>query len=104
MNYYGERDRMINRNTKILEYLRCSYIETWEYVIIYRTIVDKRIDFIIKKHSKLKQNKLKEILNEELQTVVDNIRRYLRGNNKDYETNQITIGIKYLFRGMSIKE
>ena len=54
-------------------------------------------------HSKLKRNQSDKIPNKELQVVVNNIRRYLRGNNNEYKTNSVTIGMKCLFREFSIK-
>ena len=56
MNHYGERDRIINSNNKILEYPKYSQTETWEYTIKYSAIVNKRIEFSVKMHGELKWN------------------------------------------------
>ena len=41
-------------------------------------------------------------MNEELRMVVNDIRKYLRQNEDDFETNQGLIGMKYLFWGFAI--
>ena len=41
--------------------------------------------------------------NEELRVVVNDIHRYLQKNEDKYEINQVAIGMKYLFRDISIK-
>ena len=44
-------------------------------------------------------------INEILRSMINNIQKYLRGNedNDEYEANQYFVGMKYLFRGFAIK-
>ena len=40
---------------------------------------------------------------EELRTLIEDIRNFMREYLEDFETNQQVIGMKHLFRGASIK-
>ena len=33
INHYRERDRTINRGEILVEYLRCSRVESWEHIV-----------------------------------------------------------------------
>ena len=63
-----------------------------------------RIEFIVKIYKELKAKQPEEISNEEVRMVVEDIRRFLRNNGEEIESNQGMLGIKYLFRGISIRD
>ena len=58
--------------------------------------------FIINIYSELKQVQLDSISNEEIRSFIGDIRKFLQ-SDKDYETNQGSLGMKYLFHRFIIK-
>ena len=44
-----------------------------------------------------------DVPDAELRLLINDIRKFMREDGDDYETNQQTIGMKYLFRGFSVK-
>ena len=62
-----------------------------------------RSKIIIDIYNKLKWVQPELILKEELRMVINDIRKYIRQNEDDFEMNQGLIGIKYLFWGFVIK-
>ena len=63
-----------------------------------------RIEFIVKIYKEMKKVQPDNICNIELREMVNNIRKYLRGGEKvEYDTNQVAISMKQLFRMFIIK-
>ena len=54
-------------------------------------------------HKKLKEVKPKDITNEELRSIVNNIRKFFKEEEDKVEINQEAIRIQYLFRGCMVK-
>ena len=52
----------------------------------------------------MKKIQLEEVLNKELRAMINDIRRFLKQEEKEMEINQMVIGMKYLFRGFVIKK
>ena len=63
-----------------------------------------RIEFIVKMYKELKAKQLEEISNEEVRMVVEDTRRLLRNNGEEIASNQGMLSMKYLFRGISIRD
>ena len=61
-----------------------------------------RLKFIIKLHKNLKQIQREDTLNEILQVMINDLRKFLRMDKDNYEINQDYLRIKYLFRGYVI--
>ena len=78
MNYYGQRDREINRGTISLECPRCSEIESQSHVIQCRATAQFRMKFIIDMHKELKQVQPEAIINEEMRSFINDIKKFLR--------------------------
>ena len=55
MNYFGERDRVINKQKTRTEFSRYSEKETWEYMIQCKKIMHLRIKFILEIYKQLKK-------------------------------------------------
>jgi len=87
INQYGERDRKINKDAKLLECPCCSKVETWEHIVQYSKMIHLRIEFIVKMYKELKANQLEDILNEEVRMVVEDIRRFFRNKDEEIESN-----------------
>ena len=51
----------------------------------------------------LKIVKVPGVKDEELRTLIEDIRKFMREDLEYFETNQQVIGMKHLFRGFSIK-
>ena len=54
LNLYRELDSVRNNSSKAKEYLRCSSIETWEYMVQCQTTAQMRLKFIIEICKELK--------------------------------------------------
>ena len=61
------------------------------------------IEFIIKIHTNLKQVQLNGMFNEELRSIVNSIRKFLKEQEGKVEINQGALGMKYVFRGFIVK-
>ena len=46
---------------------------------------------------------IEDVPDSELRLIIEDIRKFMRDELDDYETNQKTIGMKHLFRGFSVK-
>ena len=88
---------------KTSECPRCSKSETWKYIIQCRATIEFRPKFAIDMHNKLKRIQPKSNLNRELKIVINDIRKYLRQNEDNFDINQRLIRMKYLFQGFAIK-
>ena len=51
----------------------------------------------------LKKKQKVDVTDSQLRLLINDIRKFMREDEDDYETNQEIIGIKYFFRGFSIK-
>ena len=87
MNPYGERDKIINNGNKSLECPRYSQTEDWRYLVQYNKTEEFKKDFIIDMYQELKQHQHKEITNQELRIIINNIRRYINKEDEDHKTN-----------------
>ena len=74
INPYGKRDKIINNRNKLSEYLRCSQIKDQGHIVQYKKIEEFKNTFIIDIHKELKQYEYKEITNQELRAIVNDIR------------------------------
>ena len=54
-------------------------------------------------YKELKQVQLESITNEKIRSFINDIRKFLRQSEEDYETNQDSFGMKHLFHGLMIK-
>ena len=54
LNYYGERNKKINRRTIAAEYLKYSSIELQKYIVQYQKTIGMRNEFILNMHKELK--------------------------------------------------
>ena len=54
-------------------------------------------------HKDLQRAQIPSIIDNLLRTLIEDIRKFMREDFEDFETNQQVIGMKYLFRGFSIK-
>ena len=84
---------------------QCSCIESWDHIIRYSKTNNLYLKFIVDLYKELKEIQIELTTNEMLRSMINDIRKYLKGNedNDEYETNQYFVGIKYLFRRFAIK-
>ena len=62
-----------------------------------------RAKFVLVLHEDLKKEQIEDVLDTELRLLINDVRKLMREDEDDYETNQQIIGMKHLFRGFSIK-
>jgi hypothetical protein len=94
----------MNNNTKSEECIHYSQVKIWKHVVQCSKIMHIKIEFIVKMYKELKAKQLEEISNEEVRMVVEDIRRLLRNNDEEIASNQGMLSMKYLFRGISIRD
>ena len=82
---------------------RHSEKETWEHAVQCRNTTSMVEEFVLELCKDLKKIQAVGISNEELRSLIENIRTCLRQHTECLETDQKEIGMKYLFRGFSIK-
>ena len=102
-NHYATQDKQINYGLLIEEYLRCSKKETWKHVIQCQFTFETKVDFIIELKQKLIDTKNKSMSNEEISTIIHDIRMFLVGQD-NFKSNQQFIGFEALFRGYIITD
>ena len=84
-NHYDERVNTINVVTSTYECTRCSEIETWEHVVQCRSTVSMRAEFILQLHEDLKRVQDPVVTDEELITLIEDIRKFMREDLKDFK-------------------
>ena len=62
-----------------------------------------RAEFILDLYEDLKKVQIEDAPDSELRLTIEDIRKFMRDEVDDYETNQQIIGMKHLFRGFSGK-
>ena len=102
-NPYGVRHKLINAGTTNSECPRCSEEETWEHVVQCKKTVSMRAEFILNLHADLKKVQIEDVPDYELRLIIEDIRKFMRDEVDNYNTNQQIIGMKHLFRGFSVK-
>ena len=101
-NQYAARDRIINHSLVNEEYLRYSRKEDQEHVIQCSKIFNLRVEFIMELQAKLQRVKHEDVIDDEIENIIYDIRQYLV-NRENFSTNQQYIGFKVLFRRYAVK-
>ena len=86
-NHYGTKDVKINNIKAVAEYPRYSQIKDWRYIVQCEKIEEFKNTFIINIHKELKQYQYKEIINQELRIIVNDIRQYVNKEDEECNTN-----------------
>ena len=87
-----------------IEYPRCSEVETWNHIIKYNETRYLRVQYVKELTTEILKEKLPNIEEEEIFSLVEDMLRYFKNNkSKDYEINQVIIGMNDLFRGYVVK-
>ena len=68
-----------------------------------RSTVIMRAAFILEFQEDIKKVQASGATDEDLRTLIEGIRKFMRGDSEDFETKQQVIGMKHLFRVFSIK-
>ena len=102
LNSYGKLDSVRNKGCKARECPRYSSIKTWEHIIKYPATMYMKPKFILEMYKEIKTEQNNEISNEQLHSMINNIRLFIRNVDGKYRTIQPFISIKYLFRGFAI--
>ena len=86
-NYYGEWDKLINAGTSTDEFPRCSEIETWEHAVRRRKKLSIRAEIILKLCECIKKVQIPGVIYEELITLIEDTRKFMKEDLVDLETN-----------------
>ena len=62
-----------------------------------------RAEFILELHKDMKKIQVEGKLDKEVRSLIEDIRKHLREDTEDLETNHQLIGMRYLFHIFSIK-
>ena len=90
---------MINNKISTVEYPHCGDDETWEHVIQCKENIICRAEFIYNL-ARVESNNMSL---QEIALIINDIRTYLTCRDRELQTNQMFIGMKYLFYRYVIK-
>ena len=75
---------MVNVGTSMYECPRCSETETCEHVVQSRCTVSMRAEFIFKFYEEVKRVQVHRVIEEELRTLIEDIRKFIREDLEDF--------------------
>jgi len=93
----------INTGSSSDYFLLYSKKETWEHSVQCRNTVSMRAEFNLESYEDLKKLQVIGVRNEEVRTLIEDIRKFLREYLEDFENNQQEIRMQHLCRASSIK-
>ena len=79
---------MINAGTTTNECLRYSEVETWENVVQYRKKFSMRAELILDLYDDHKKVQTPDVSDAKLRLLLNDIRKFMREDADDLETNQ----------------
>ena len=87
-NHYAARNKVINCGLVSKKYPRCSRRETQYHVVQYNETIELKVEFMIKLKQKLMKTKYSDIMEDKINSMIRDIRRYLMNRVDSLETNQ----------------
>ena len=102
-NHYGKREKPINAGASSEEFPRCSEIEAQNHAVQHINTVSMRAEFILDLCEDLKRVKVLGLVDEELITLIEDMKKFVKESLEDFKTNQQVIRMNHLLRGFSTK-